>query len=148
LKVASVIGSPFTDDVLAQIHPTTRLRSDLAEDLRSLAERELVVEVEGGSYEFHHALTREVAYSLMMGGPRRGLHEALATHYESSTDLELLYPALAHHWLRAENDEKAVSYLTLAAVSSLAHGMPRESVAQGVQAARLLGVEDHGGAAA
>jgi predicted ATPase/class 3 adenylate cyclase len=141
LKVASVIGSPFSDDVLAEIHPTARPRSGLSEDLRSLAERELVVELEGGSYEFHHALTREVAYSLMMGDQRRGLHEALATHYESSTDLELLYPVLAHHWLRAENDEKAVSYLTLAAVSSLAHGMPRESVAQGVQAARLLGVE-------
>jgi predicted ATPase/class 3 adenylate cyclase len=141
LKVASVIGSPFTVDVLTHIHPTSRSSEGVLEDLRALGEGDLVVPIEAGAYDFNHALTREVAYSLMMGDQRRELHRSLASFYEEAEDLELLYPALAHHWLRAENDEKAVTYLTLAAVSSLAHGMPRESVDHGVDAARVLGIE-------
>jgi predicted ATPase len=142
LKVASVIGSPFTGDLLAEIHPTGRRREPLLDDLRSLAARELVVPDDEGSWRFNHALTRDVAYGLMVRGQRRGLHAALAVHYEAlGDDLDHLFPVLAHHWLHAEDRDKAVSYLTRAAVSSLAHGMPRESVAQGVQAARLLGVD-------
>jgi predicted ATPase/class 3 adenylate cyclase len=141
LKVASVIGSTFTIDVLAHVHPTGRSSEDVLEDLRALGEGDLVVPSEAGTYDFNHALTQEVAYSLMMGDQRRELHRSLASFYEEAEDPELLYPALAHHWLRAENDEKAVTYLTLAAVSSLAHGMPRESVDHGVNAARVLGIE-------
>ena len=142
LKVASVIGSPFTGELVAEIHPTRRRPESLLDDLGSLAARELVVPDDEGSWAFNHALTREVAYGLMVRDQRRGLHAALALHYEArGDDLDHLFPVLAHHWLHAEDRDKAVSYLTRAAVASLAHGMPRESVAQGVQAARLLGVE-------
>lgn len=142
LKVASVIGSQFALDVLAEIHPTGRSREQLLDDLSSLIDRELVVPSREGGYGFNHALTREVAYGLMVGDQRRALHRSVATFYESLTeDLEHVYPVLAHHWLRAEDDDKAVTYLTLSAVSSVQHGMPRESVAQGVRAARVLGVE-------
>ena len=142
IKVASVVGSTFEVDVLAEIHPTTRSREALSQDLRVLVDRDLIVASHGGDHEFNHVLTREVAYGLMTGDQRRGLHRSLATFYESSgDDLEYLYPTLAHHWLQAEDDDKAVSYLTLAAVSSLAHGMPRESVMQGVRAAQVLGIE-------
>jgi predicted ATPase len=144
LKVASVIGSPFTDPVLAEIHPTRRPRPLLTEDLGLLIDRELVDpdarSVE--TYEFHHELIREASYGLMVTDQRRTLHRALAEFYEANvSDRDQLYPVLAHHWLRAEDDAKAVQYLALAAVSSIANGMPRESVMQGVQAARLLGIE-------
>lgn len=142
MKVASVVGSTFDLDVLAEIHPTARSREELTGDLGVLVDRELVVAGDGDGHDFNHVLTREVAYGLMTGDQRRGLHRSLASFYESSgDDLEYLYPTLAHHWLQAEDDEKAVSYLTLAAVSSLAHGMPRESVMQGVKAARVLGID-------
>ena len=142
IKVASVVGTTFEVDVLAEIHPTARSRDELAQDLHVLVERDLLVAGHASEYEFNHVLTREVAYGLMTGDQRRGLHRSLASFYESSgDDLEYLYPTLAHHWLQAEDDDKAVSYLTLAAVSSLAHGMPRESVMQGVKAARVLGIE-------
>ena len=144
LKVASVIGSPFTDPVLAQIHPTGRPRPLLTEDLGSLIDRELVDPDPkyADTYEFHHELIREASYRLMVSDQRRTLHRALAEFYETSGgELDQLYPLLAHHWLHAEDDAKAVQYFALAAVSSLANGMPRESVVQGVQAARILGIE-------
>ena len=94
------------------------------------------------TYEFHHAIIREASYALMVSDQRRTLHRALAEFYEKTAgDLDQLYPVLAHHWLRAEDDTKAVQYFARAAVSSLANGMPRESVVQGVQAARILGIE-------
>lgn len=142
MKVASVIGSEFEVDLLAEIHPTGRARGGLTHDLRAMVDRDLIVPGQHGTYEFNHVLTREVAYGLMTGDQRRALHRSLAAYYESaSDDLEYLYPTLAHHWLHAEDDDKAVSYLTLAAVSSLAHGMPRVSVTQGVRAARVLGID-------
>jgi predicted ATPase len=142
IKVASVVGSAFDVDLLAEIHPTARSRGGLAQDLRALVDQGLLGPGQDGTYEFNHVLTREVAYGLMTGDQRRALHRSLATFYESAgEDLEYLYPALAHHWLQAEDDDKAVSYLTLAAVSSLAHGMPRESVTHGVKAARVLGID-------
>ncbi|MCW3047597.1 MAG: hypothetical protein JWO74_1881 [Solirubrobacterales bacterium] len=144
LKVASVIGSLFTDPVLAEIHPTARPRPALVQDLGGLIDRELVDPdtADSHAYSFHHALTREVAYGLMVRNQRRALHRAVAEFYESvEGDLDHLYPVLAHHWRHAEDDAKAVQYLARAAVSSLANGMPRESVMQGVQAARILGIE-------
>jgi predicted ATPase len=114
------------------------------EDLGGLIDRELVDPDAAASqtYAFHHALTREVAYGLMVRNQRRALHRALAEFYESGEgELDHLYAVLAHHWLRAEDDAKAVHYLARAAVSSLANGMPRESVMQGVRAARILGIQ-------
>ncbi len=142
IKVASVVGATFDVDLLAEIHPTARPRGALAQDLRALVDQGLIGPSPDGRYEFNHALTREVAYGLMTGDQRRALHRSLATFYESpDDDVEYLYPVLAHHWLQAEDNDKAVSYLTLAAVSSLAHGMPRESVAHGVRAAQVLGID-------
>lgn len=142
LKVASVVGSSFETAILARVHPTRRSLDAIHGDVEALHERDLVMPTETGVHAFNHALTREVAYGLMMGEQRRDLHRSMAQCYEEDEgDHDAFYPILAHHWLRAENAEKAVSYLTRAAVSSLAHGMPREAVAHGVQAASLLGVE-------
>jgi len=145
LKVASVVGSPFETSILARIHPTGRSLDGIQADLRGLEERGLVVPAEVGTYAFNHVLTQEVAYGLMMGDQRRDLHRSVAICYEESEDgaevHSTLLPVLAHHWLHAENAEQAISYLTRAAVSSLAHGMPREAVDHGVRAARVLGIE-------
>ena len=142
LKVASVVGSSFETAILARVHPTGRSLEAIVRDVEALNERDLIVPTDTGIHSFNHALTREVAYGLMMGEQRRGLHRSVAECYEDDADdRDALFPILAHHWLRAENAEKAVSYLTRAAVSSLAHGMPREAVEHGVQAAGLLGVE-------
>lgn len=142
LKVASVVGSSFETAILARVHPTGRTLEAIIGDVEALHERDLVIPTETGVHTFNHALTREVAYGLMMGEQRRDLHRSVAQCYETDdVDRDALYPILAHHWLRAENSEKAVLYLTRAAVSSLAHGMPREAVDHGVQAAALLGVE-------
>jgi predicted ATPase/class 3 adenylate cyclase len=142
LKVASVVGSSFETAILARVHPTGRSLEAILGDVDALHARDLILPAETGVHTFNHALTREVAYGLMMGEQRRDLHRSVAQCYEEDEeDRDALYPILAHHWLRAENAEKAVSYLTRAAVSSLAHGMPREAVDHGVQAAALLGVE-------
>lgn len=142
LKVASVVGTSFETSILARVHPTHRAIEAIEADVEALHERDLVVPTDVGVHAFNHALTREVAYALMMGDQRRDLHRAVAESYEAEAgDRDTLYPVLAHHWLRAEDPPKAISYLTRAAVSHLAHGMPREAVEHGVRAAALLGVE-------
>ena len=64
-------------------------------------------------YRFKHALIQESAYRTLLPDSRRALHRAAAEwlerHY-ASTEGEVL-GLLAHHWLAAEDEEKAIAYL-------------------------------------
>jgi predicted ATPase/class 3 adenylate cyclase len=140
LKVASVIGTQFSADTLCEVHPTGRDRALLQRDIDVLVDHGLLVAADR-TCAFNHALTREVAYRLMTTDQRRDLHRAVASQYESQEMAERQYAVLAHHWLQADDREKAVQYLNLASGSSMAHGMTLESVEHGVKAAGLLGID-------
>ena len=142
LKVASVVGGAFSTTLLGRVHPSAPDEQALADQLAGLVVRGFLVTRDDGTHEFNHALTREVAYGLMLRDQRRNLHRAVAEHYETTAgDVAHHYHALAHHWRRAEVDEKAVHYLTLAAGQSMANGMPREAAALGIAAAEVLGID-------
>ncbi|HEY1564414.1 MAG TPA: AAA family ATPase, partial [Gaiellaceae bacterium] len=64
-------------------------------------------------YRFRHALIQETAYRTLLGEQRMRLHRRAAEWLEQrygERDAEVL-GLLAHHWLQAEDEEKAADYL-------------------------------------
>jgi hypothetical protein len=133
LKVASVIGRSFAYRLLRDIYPIAADRPSLPGQLDSLRRRSLVLpetpepEV---AWIFKHAITRDVAYELMLRAQRRALHRAIAEWYERHHQVELprFYPLLAYHWSRTDVDAKAVQFQELAGERALLDGAYQEAV--------------------
>ncbi len=130
LKIASVIGRTFPLDLLKAVHPIEADRHSLPQCLHALEALDLVTLLDGAC-QFKHALTQEVVYNLMLFSQRQQLHQAVAEWLERrhGADLAPYYPALAHHWSRAEQTEKAVVYLGLAGEQALDNGAYEEAAA-------------------
>ncbi|MCP4751142.1 MAG: hypothetical protein GY866_09625 [Proteobacteria bacterium] len=79
--------------------------------LEFIYEKQLFPELE---YIFKHALIQEVAYSSLLQKRRREIHEHIGKTIEEiyADKLEEFYEVLAHHYVKAENDEKALFYLS------------------------------------
>ncbi|MGD9603824.1 MAG: adenylate/guanylate cyclase domain-containing protein [Gammaproteobacteria bacterium] len=71
-------------------------------------------------YLFKHALTQDVAYHSLLGDTRKALHEKTARAIETrySAELEDHYSALAHHYGRSDNSEKAIEFLEKAGLQA------------------------------
>jgi class 3 adenylate cyclase/tetratricopeptide (TPR) repeat protein len=128
LKVAAVVGRTFSVRAVSEAYPVTSGRGSVPEDLRILATLDLVTadesEVEP-SYRFRHEITREVAYELLTRSQRRPLHRAVAEWFERSYKPEELGPhcaLLAHHWTRADDPTRAMTYLERAGRQALRGG--------------------------
>jgi ABC-type oligopeptide transport system substrate-binding subunit/class 3 adenylate cyclase len=68
-------------------------------------------------YRFKHALIQEAAYRTILSEPRRSLHRRAAEWLErrrAEGEEEEALGLLAYHWLAAEDEDKAISYLTRA----------------------------------
>ncbi|MBM7112330.1 AAA family ATPase [Archangium primigenium] len=141
LKVASVLGRAFPLVLLRDIHPVASDRESLAEQLDALHHLGLVqpqkASAQGPEYAFQHILIQEAAYHLMAFAQRRELHRAVAEHHERAEHSEERLPLLAHHWHRAEQPERALSYLERAAETASGRGAPREAIALLTQALAL-----------
>jgi tetratricopeptide (TPR) repeat protein len=113
LQIASVVGRRFEGRLLRQIAQFPEDATD--EYLATLEMKEFMRSFVIGlahQYVFKHALTQEVAYETLLKRDRRDIHgrvgraiEDLFTHAREE-QVELL----AHHYLRAENWEKAWTY--------------------------------------
>ncbi|MBM3266939.1 MAG: AAA family ATPase [Candidatus Sericytochromatia bacterium] len=119
LKVASVIGRVFDPRLLADIHPLEEARHKLREHLDTfqsadLTHREIVKDEEREA--FKSAVTRDVAYSLLLYAQRKRVHTAVAEWYETqhAQDLAAFFPVLAHHWALADVPDKAAHFLEMA----------------------------------
>ncbi len=148
VKTASVIGSVFDEDQLASIHPRVEDRGRVREHLASLERAELLSlePARAGhaqAYRFRHDLVRDVAYGLMLFVQGRALHLAIARYHEEKHHAELpaFYALLAYHYQKAGDVDRAVDYLEREAVRAFSIGLARQSVAVGIDAASLLGVE-------
>jgi class 3 adenylate cyclase/tetratricopeptide (TPR) repeat protein len=94
-------------------------------------------------YTFKHALTYEVAYSSLLQERRRGLHARIVQaierlHAERITEH---IERLAHHALRGQQWEKALTYFCQAGARAFARSANREAVAcfeQALEAIRHL----------
>ncbi|HMS00868.1 MAG TPA: adenylate/guanylate cyclase domain-containing protein [Anaerolineales bacterium] len=143
LKVASVIGRIFAFRALQAVYPIDSDKPALREYMESLTRLSLTLvesETPDLAYIFKHAVTREVAYNLMLFSQRRQLHQSVAEWIETSNEgnLDSYYPLLAYHWSQAaetpetsRNDriiEKAVEFLDKAGVQAVENNANREAI--------------------
>jgi predicted ATPase/class 3 adenylate cyclase len=146
LKVAAVIGLEFAPRALAAVHPDVPGASPLEAQIDALRAAQLLDVDEDGTHRFRHELVRDVAYGAMLFEQRRALHGDVASWYERehARDLAPCWAVLAYHHRAAGNVDRAVDYLELDAARTFSIGLARQSVAIGVDAAALLGVDLRG----
>ncbi|MFQ5899043.1 MAG: AAA family ATPase, partial [Candidatus Methylomirabilia bacterium] len=141
LQSASVIGEdvPFTLLQAIVEMPAEEFGRALSrlQTVEFLYETSLFPDLE---YTFKHALTYQVAYNSLLHERRRALHARIVEGIERiHTDRVAEHAErLAHHALRGEVWEKAVSYLRQAGAKALARSAHRESVASFEQALAAL----------
>jgi class 3 adenylate cyclase/tetratricopeptide (TPR) repeat protein len=141
LQVAAVVGRHVPFSLLRAVTelPEDELRGalDRLQAAEFVYETGLFPDLE---YSFKHALTQDVAYGGQLQERRRELHarivDAIETlhHNRLGEQVELL----AHHALRGELREKAVSYLIQAGVKAARHSAPYNAQGSYEQALVLL----------
>ncbi len=141
LQTAAVIGTEIAFPLLHAIAevPEEALQRGLAHLLAAefLYETRLFPERE---YTFKHALTHEVAYVSLLQERRRVLHAQIVPAMETlaadrlSEQVELL----AHHALRGEVWDKALTYFRQAGEKAMARSAYREAVGYFEQALSVL----------
>jgi ABC-type oligopeptide transport system substrate-binding subunit/class 3 adenylate cyclase len=115
LTAASVLGRSFGLPLLAGVAGG---EERLTEPLRELQRLDLVRQHRRWpqpEFRFKHVLIQEAVYRTIVGPERRRLHREAALWLEGRRETgEDAFALLAHHWLAAEDEEKAVDYLTRA----------------------------------
>jgi predicted ATPase len=123
LQAAAVIGKDVPISLLLAIAdaPEPEVRAELTrlQAAEFLYEVRLFPDLE---YTFKHALTHEVAYQGLLRDGRRALHARITEAIErlSSERIAEQSERLAHHALRGELWEKAVTYLRQAGLRAMA----------------------------
>jgi predicted ATPase len=144
LQAASVVGTDVAFEVLRAIAdlPSDQLRRHLVQlqSAEFLYETNIFPELE---YTFKHALTHEVAYGSLLSDRRRALHARIVEAIERLYADRLGEQAerLAHHAVRSEVLDKAVTYLYEAGAKALRRSANSEAVGyftQGLELARRL----------
>ena len=141
LQIAAVIGMDVSCSLLQALaeQPEEHLQQNLAhlQAAEFLYETRLFPEQE---YTFKHALTHEVAYGSLLLERRRGLHARLVETLEAlAPDLvDEQVERLAHHALRGEVWDKAVTYYQQAGARANDRAAFREAVAAFEQALQAL----------
>jgi len=141
LQVASVIGKDVPIALLLAIAdaPEHEVRAELMhlQAAEFLYETRIFPDLE---YTFKHALTHEVAYGSLLHDRRRQLHaaivEAMEHHYAGRLSEQA--ERLAHHAVRGEAWEKAVTHLWQAGRNARARSAYRQAVAFLEQAVETL----------
>ena len=117
-QIGAAIGREFTYDILKAVasHPDDQLGGELDQ----LVEAGLIFRRGGPqqtSFVFKHALVQDAAYGTLLRGRRQELHANIAKVLEElvapllgeDTSVGERSALLAHHWLRAEEWERALS---------------------------------------
>lgn len=112
---AAVVGREVSGEVLAQMVGAPELMA--SDVVTQLLRRSLMAEVGGGRLGFAHDKIREVAYEGIASEQLPARHRAAAAAIEHvfGTDNETWFAALAKHWDRAGDGEKARAYYRKAA---------------------------------
>jgi len=144
LQAAAVIGKDVPLPLLLAIAdaPEHEARAELThlQAAEFLYETRLFPDLE---YAFKHALTHEVTYGGLLRERRRALHARITEAIERLAPERVAEQAerLAHHALRGELWEKAVTYLREAGLRAMARAANREAVGhleQALEAVRHL----------
>jgi ABC-type oligopeptide transport system substrate-binding subunit/class 3 adenylate cyclase len=116
LLAAAVVGRHFG---LPLLEGVCDAGADVRSSLLELQRLDLVREERRWpqpEYRFKHALIQDGAYRTILGSSRHSLHRRAAEWLESrhADAPHEVYGLLAHHWLAADDGDKAIRYLTLA----------------------------------
>jgi class 3 adenylate cyclase/tetratricopeptide (TPR) repeat protein len=142
LQTASVIGK---DVPFVLLHAIAGLAEDAVHrGLTHLQTAEFLYETRlfpEPEYTFKHALTHEVTYGTLLQDRRKALHARIVGALERSYPDRLTehVERLAHHAVRGEVWEQAVTYLLQAGVKALTRSANREAVTCFEQALTALG---------
>jgi ABC-type oligopeptide transport system substrate-binding subunit/class 3 adenylate cyclase len=118
ITAASVLGRRFG---LPLLEGVSEGNGTLRDSLTELQRLDLVREGRRWpepEYRFKHALIQEAAYGTILSERRVRLHRRAAEWLERRSDenaQEEVLGLLAHHWLAAQDEDKAIQYLTQAA---------------------------------
>ena len=120
LKVAAVIGRTFRRPLLQEVHPERPGETSLARQLSRLEQAAFTLLEEPEPewrYAFPHPILHEVTYETLLFAQRRQLHGAVGAALERqyAGNPAPVLEALAYHYARSEEREKAVHYLQQAA---------------------------------
>ena len=116
LTAASVLGRTFG---LALLQGVTGDGDSLSDSLRELQRLDLIREGRRWpqpEFSFKHALIQEATYRTLLTERRTDLHRRAARWLERrhAENEEEVFGLLAHHWLEARDEAKAVAYSTRA----------------------------------
>jgi len=142
LKVAGVIGKSFHIDILQAIHPVESTQSSILEQLDEFERLNLISRESDNFYMFTHSITKEVAYSLLLGDQRRKIHGKVASWYEANRqDQGSQLGVMAFHWQMAGDIHKALHFLSLATKEALDESANRDAELMANRA--LVMVKEH-----
>jgi class 3 adenylate cyclase len=135
LRVASVIGSRFTEAVVEELLGEPRDRAIY----QRLADASLVIALNSsGSWRFGHPMIHDAAYWGLLGTTRRRLHARLADRLAAGP-LRGGIGVVARHRAAAGDTERAIPLLAEAAEEAFAVGATTEAASFWTAAADLLG---------
>lgn len=144
-QTAAVIGREFTFPTLAEVYTgntSSQAQPALRAGLDELQRRELVREKDilKHAYLFKHVLTQETAYASLLLSKRRDLHRRVAECLERTEPDRV--NDIAHHFLAARLDQRALPYLVEAADRAARSYSVAEAVAYYSQALKILPIVD------
>jgi adenylate cyclase len=116
LQKASVNGMEFSSEVLRYIEAKLNRSRDIDGQLAGLVESGFVNFSGENIYSFSHAITRDVSYNTLLIANRKILHRLIGEFTEEKYPgrLSEMYPVLAHHFMQADETDRAIRYLTSA----------------------------------
>jgi ATP/maltotriose-dependent transcriptional regulator MalT len=141
LRLASVIGRRVDHRLVVAL--AEQSEAELNEGLRdAVAHQVLLTDPDGLTYEFRHALTREVVYDDLLPGERVQLHARLARLLTDEPSLFSGSPAalaseLAWHWYAARDQPRALQASIKAAYGAEKMYAYPEALAQAERALEL-----------
>jgi class 3 adenylate cyclase/tetratricopeptide (TPR) repeat protein len=141
LQAAAVIGKDVPLPLLLAIADAPE--HEVGAGLAHLQAAELLYETRlfpDTEFTFKHALTHEVAYQGLLHEQRRGLHARIIEAIEQLAPERVAEQVerLAHHAVRGEQWDKALSYCRQAGAKAVSRAGYREAVTYGNQALAVL----------
>jgi len=116
VKLASVIGQQFEEEVISDSYPVKIEESALRESIKKLQGYEIIKDFKESDrydYIFKNIVTQEVAYDSLLFAHRREYHRRIGLALEDihEATLKEWYETLARHFYFSEDNRKAVIYL-------------------------------------
>lgn len=116
IRVASVIGRVFSQRILEQVCSS---KINLSESLETLISGEVIQQtrvVPEAEFTFRHVMAQAVVYETLLLKQRKEIHGAIGRTIEElySDRLDEQLPILAYHYIRSDEQNKAIDYALLA----------------------------------